>query len=214
MRVTLSLSGRAGSAKLRGRVDAGLAAPGEIRLEGRAPFGRPVFVLVARDSSSAMLWLPRDNRVLRDAPPAAIVEALAGVALGPDELRTALAGCGFGGAPPSDARAYGDWVAVDTSDGSTHYLRRAENRWRLLASTHGGLTIEYRDFAGARPTTVRMWRATAASSERSTDLTVKLSETELNVQLGPEVFQLDVPSEADPLTLEELRRAGPLGDGR
>jgi hypothetical protein len=45
-------------------------------------------------------------------------------------------------------------------------------------------------------------------------LTVKLSETELNVPLGPEVFQLDVPREADPLTLDELRRAGPLGDAR
>jgi hypothetical protein len=214
MRVTLSLSGRAGSAKLRGRVDAGLAAPGEIRLEGRAPFGRPVFILVARNSSSAMLWLPRDNRVLRGAPPAAIVEALTGVALGPDELRMALAGCGFGAAPPSDARAYGDWVAVDVTDGSTHYLRRADDRWRLFASTRDALTVEYRDFSGARPSTVRMWRSNAGSSERPTDLTVKLSETELNVPLGPEVFQLDVPREADPLTLDELRRAGPLGDAR
>jgi hypothetical protein len=214
MRVTLSLSGRAGSTKLRGRVDAGLAAPGEIRLEGRAPFGRPVFILVARDSSSAMLWLPRDNRVLREAPPAAIVEALAGVRLDPDELRMALAGCGLGAAPASDARAYGDWVAVDVADGSTHYLRRAGNRWRLVASTRDALTIEYRDFTGSRPSTVRMSRSSDGSTERPTDLTVKLSETELNVALGPEVFQLDVPPEADPLTLEELRRAGPLGDAR
>jgi hypothetical protein len=59
-----------------------------------------------------------------------------------------------------------------------------------------------------------MWRSNAGSSERPTDLTVKLSETELNVPLGPEVFQLDVPREADPLTLDELRRAGPLGDAR
>jgi outer membrane lipoprotein-sorting protein len=214
MSVTLSLSGRAGAAKLRGRVDAGLAAPDEIRLEGRAPFGRPVFILVARDASTAMLWLPRDNRVLREAPPAAIVEALAGVALGPDELRMALAGCGFGSAPASDARAYGDWVAVDVADGSTHYLRRSDSRWRLFASTHDALTIEYRDFTSSRPAIVRMSRTITGSSERQTDLTVKLSDVELNVPLGAEVFQLDVPPDADPLTLEELRRAGPLGEAR
>ena len=213
MRVTLSLSGRSGATKLRGRVDSGLA-PGEIRLEGRAPFGRPVFILVARDSSSATLWLPRDNRVLRDAPPAAIVEALAGVALGPDELRRALTGCGFGTASPTGARAYGDWIAVEAQDGSTHYLRRAADRWRLIASRQRTLSVEYRDFTSSRPDTVRMWRTVPNSSDRPTDLTVKLSDVELNVPLEPEVFRVDVPPDADPLTLEELRRAGPLGDAR
>lgn len=214
MRVTLSLSGRAGSTKLRGRVDAGLASPSEIRLEGRAPFGRPVFILVARDPATATLWLPRDNRVLRDAPPAAIVEALAGVALGPDELRSVLAGCGFGTAPPSDARAYGDVVAVDAADGSTHYLKRADNRWRLEASTHESLTVEYRDFASTRPATVRMSRTSPRATGNPTDLTVKLSEVELNVPLEADVFRVDVPPDAGPLTLDELRRAGPLGEGR
>ena len=214
MKATLSLSGRSGATKLRGRVDAGLSAPGEIRLEGRAPFGRPVFILVARDSSNATLWLPRDNRVLRGAPPAAIVEALAGVALGPDELRFALAGCGFGGGPPSEGRSHGDWVAVYTKDGPTHYLKRADNRWRLLASTRQPLTVEYGDFASSRPATVRMWRNEPNASGRPTDLTVKLTDVELNVTLEAEVFRLDVPPEADPLTLDELRRAGPLGEAR
>jgi outer membrane lipoprotein-sorting protein len=59
-----------------------------------------------------------------------------------------------------------------------------------------------------------MSRTIAGSSERQTDLTVKLSDVELNVPLGAEVFQLDVPPDADPLTLEELRRAGPLGEAR
>ncbi len=214
MRATLSLSGRAGTTKLRGRVDAGLAAPDEIRLEGRAPFGRPVFILVARDAANATLWLPRDNRVLRDAHPAAIVEALAGVALAPDELRSVLAGCGFGTAAPSDARAYGDWVAVNAADGATHYLKRADTRWRLLASTRDAIIVEYRDFLSSRPATLRMSSRAPKSGERPTDLTVKLSDVELNVPLEAEVFRVDVPPDADPLTLDELRRAGPLGDDR
>jgi hypothetical protein len=33
----------------------------------------------------------------------------------------------------------------------------------------------------------------------------------INVPLEPEVFAVDVPAGAEPLTIEELRRAGPLG---
>ena len=206
---TLSLSGRAGTQKLRGRVDAGFAAPSEVRLEGRAPFGRPVFILVARDETSATLVLPRDNRVLGDAAPAAIVEALAGVALAPAELRAAIAGCGFGGGA-ADGRIYGDWLAIDTP-GATHYLRRQDGRWRLVVSTRAPLAIEYRDFnAVGHPSTVRI-RTTAAADQSATDMTLKLSDVSTNVPLGPEVFALEVPEGADALTLDELRRAGPLG---
>jgi outer membrane lipoprotein-sorting protein len=213
MTATLSLSGRAGEQKLRGRVDAGFSAPGAARLEGRAPFGRPVFVLVARDDANAMLVLPRDNRVLRNAPAAAIVEALTGVKLDPDELRSAVAGCGFGGGSPSAGRAYGDdWIAVDAGE-VVHYLRRVDGRWRLAASTRGPLTVEYQDFLPDRPATIRMRTAPSSGKpEAQTDLTLKLSDVEINVPLGPEVFKEDVPAGADPLTIEELRRAGPLGD--
>lgn len=208
---TLSLSGRAGDQRLRGRVDAGFAAPSEARLEGRAPFGRPVFILVARDDSSATLFLPRDNRVLRDAPPAAIVEALAGVALDPRELRSAIAGCGFEGGASSDGRAHGDWIAVEAPD-ATHYLRRVDGQWRLMASTRGGLIVEYRDFTSGRPSTIRMrTSAPPAAPGARTDLTVRLSDVNINVPLEAEVFKQSIPDGADPLTLEELRRAGPLG---
>ena len=50
------------------RIVAGFAAPAQLRLEAPAPFGRPVFVLVAR-GQDATLVLYRDGRVLRGAPP-------------------------------------------------------------------------------------------------------------------------------------------------
>jgi outer membrane lipoprotein-sorting protein len=209
MTATLGLSGRAGKQGLRGRIDAGFAAPSGLRLEGRAPFGRPVFILAARSDANATLVLPRENRVLRDAPPAAIVEALAGVSLGPAELRSAIAGCGVNGAAPSGGTAYGAWVAIDVGEG-THYLRRIDDRWRLEASVRGPLTIEYRDFASNRPSTVRM-QTTGATGVR-TDLRVTLSDVNTNVPLEAEVFTVEIPPGADTLTLEELRRAGPLGD--
>ena len=207
---TLSLSGRAGTARLRGNVDAGFSAPGEVRLEGRAPFGRPAFILVAKEAGSATLLLPRDNRVLREAPAAAIVEALAGVSLDPDELRSAIAGCGFGGTP-SGGRSFGSNMLVLDLPGATHYLQRDQGRWRLVASARGPLTIEYRDFTSSRPGTVRIKSTSSAAPAASADLTMKLSDVNINVALDAEVFKVEIPPGADPLTLDELRRAGPLG---
>jgi outer membrane lipoprotein-sorting protein len=211
IKATLSLSGRAGDQRLRGRVDAGFAAPSAARLEGRAPFGRPIFILVARDDASATLVLPRDNRVLQNAPPAAIVEALAGVALGPGDLRAAITGCGFGPDAPTGAKAFGDWLALEGRNGA-HYLRRIDGRWSLMAATRGPLMIEYADFISGRPATVRIHTTSAAGAGPQTDLTVKLSEVSSNVPLEAEVFREEIPAGADPLTIEELRRSGPLGD--
>ena len=115
--VSMGMSGKAGDTKLRGRLDAGFEAPGRARLEGIPPIGKPVFVLVA-DGGKGTLVLTRQDRVLRDAPPDQIVEALAGVALGPDALRTAISGCGFGSAP-----AEGRWATFADCDGRTRDSR-------------------------------------------------------------------------------------------
>jgi hypothetical protein len=43
------------------------------------------------------------------------------------------------------------------------------------------------------------------------DITLRVSELEMNKPLDPAVFKLAIPDGAQPLTLEELRRAGPIG---
>ena len=63
----LRLSGRAGDEKLRGTLHAGFAAPASLRVEALAPFGQPFFILAGRDNRATLL-LPREDRVLRDAP--------------------------------------------------------------------------------------------------------------------------------------------------
>jgi hypothetical protein len=77
-----------------------------LRLEGVAPFGTPVFILVA-DGSRGTLLLSRDRRVVRDADVADILDALIGLRLGPDDLRAVLSGCVKAAAEPASARAYG-----------------------------------------------------------------------------------------------------------
>jgi hypothetical protein len=200
----MRLSGRAGTTKLRGTITAGLAAPADIVLDGHAPFGKSVFILMGR-TGKATLLLPRDNRVLTGEPPSAIVEALAGVALDPVELRSALAGCGLPAIVPTSGRAYGtDSAAVD-GDAVTVYLRRIEGRWRVDGATRGDLTVQYGDFKSGRAETVFVKTPVA-------DLVLRLSQVEINVPMDPRVFDLEIPKDAVPLTLEELRRAGPLGD--
>src|SRR5829696_2357478 len=88
----IALSGQAAGQRLRVRLIAGLAAPDRIRLEATAPFGPPLFILASAGEDTILL-LPRDDRVLRGEPPAAILEALAGIRVTPAALRRLLAGC-------------------------------------------------------------------------------------------------------------------------
>lgn len=202
---TLGLSGRAGDQRLRGSVDAGFAAPENVRLEMRAPLGRPVFILAA-DGPEATLYLPRDHRVLRNARASEVVEALVGLPLDGADLRAIVSGCGFGVAEPGAGRSYaGGWVVAETGDAQT-YLRQIDGRWRIAAATRSGLTIHYGEFAGGRASTLRL-QAPASKA----DVSARLSDVNVNVTLEPAVFTVDIPPDAEPLTVEELRRSGPLG---
>jgi outer membrane lipoprotein-sorting protein len=203
----LALSGRAGGQKVRGRLLGGFAEPGQVRLEAPAPFGRPVFILVIRDGV-ATLVLNREHRVVRDAPPVALVEALAGVPLGPDELRAAVDGCGLGIADVASGQTYpGGWARLEGSGGAL-WLRQVEGEWRIAAAVRGDLELRYDDYQSGRPATVRLRMTTAGAD---TDLTVRLTQVDINVPIDAAAFQVEIPEDAVPMTLEELRRGGPLG---
>jgi hypothetical protein len=208
MSASLSLSGRAGSNRLAARIDAGFAEPSRLRLEGypRVNFGgKPLFVLVA-NGEAATLVLSRDDRVLQGARPAAIVEALAGVALTPGELRALVSGCALGAAQPTAGRLFEKgWAAVDTP-AATLFLRQQDRQWRLVAARRGALTIEYSTFANGRPSNVHLYTSPGPGTAPA-DLTLRISQVEINTPLEDAVFQVEVPRTATPLTLEELRGA-------
>ena len=210
----LGLSGRAGDQRLRGRIHAGFAEPSAIRLEGVASIVGTVFILVSSDGDATLL-LPRDDRVVHDAPPEAIVEALAGVALTPAQLRAAVAGCGLGAGTPASGRTLSDeWATVEV-DGELTYLRRVDGRWRVGGATRGPIRIVYADFAGGLPGTVHIRsdsRTGAGDGRPVADITLRVSQLEINTALDPQAFEVKVPPSALPLSIEELRRAGPLGD--
>ena len=202
----MALSGKAGSTKLRGRVEAGFAAPGRLRLEGIAPFGRPVFILTA-DGARGTLVLPREEQVLRDAGVDRIVEALAGVPLDADALRTVVSGCGLQGDDgPTGGRVYSDGAAAVLFAGGTDYLRAGA----LVASSRGPVTVFYGDVANGRPSTARL--RVERDGRATADLTLRLSQVEINTTIDPNAFTPNLPAHPVAITLEELRRAGPLGD--
>jgi hypothetical protein len=208
---SLALSGKVGRTKMHGRIDAGFAEPASARLEGVAPFGRPVFVLVAV-GERATLVLPRDDRVLREARPEDIVDALAGIRLGPADLRAVVAGCGLNAAASAhDGRHFPDgWVAIDL-DRSTAFLRRVDSGWRIAAASAPHMTVHYERDRDGRPSVIRL---VTDPSTTASDLTLRVSEAEINVTLDPRAFTVQTPPRAEPITLAELRRAGPLGEGR
>ena len=204
LQAELGLSGRAAGQRMRGRVLAGLV-PGALRFEGVAPFGAPVFILVA-DGNRGTLLLSRERRVVRDAAPEEILEALIGIRLGADDLRALLGGCVRAAAESTGARAYGaDWLAVDLAAGGRVYLRRMGNAWRIVAGRYGGLEVDYAAFQADRPSRVVL---------RGADLNLGLSvsQVEVNGDLPrDQLVGLKIPDGVTPLSLEQLRKAGPLG---
>jgi hypothetical protein len=203
----LSLSGRAGTQRLRGRVVSGFERPASMRLEGVAPFGPPAFILVSR-AGSATLLLPRDNGVLRGAQPDQILGALTGVALGPGELQAILTGCVEAAPRATAGRIHANgWASIDLMGGSTLYLQRSGAAWQLRGARRAGWDIEYPEWQGALPRAVRL-RATTSST--TVDLTATVSQLETNRDLDAAAFEVTVPAGAVPITLDELRDAGPL----
>ena len=176
------------------------ASKGGTRSDGRSSSWRPA-AAAQRSTCRAT------TACCATSAPESIVEALVGVSLAPGELRSLVSGCGFGVAEPAGGREYsGGYVAVDTG-GPTTYLRREQNVWRVAAATRPPLTVLYSGFVNGRPATLRV----VSSGTPRADLTVRLSDVNINVPMDAAVFAVDVPAAAQPLTLDELRRAGPLG---
>jgi hypothetical protein len=204
----MGLRGRAGGRRLSGRLLAGFERPGSMRLEAVVPFGPPGFILATR-GKEAVLLLPRDERVVRGESSDEILGSLTGVALAPADLQAILTGCVVPDSKPTGGRMHANgWASIDLEGGATMYLQRAGS-WRIRAARRNGWNVDYPVWQGTFPQTIRL----QSQDERANvDMTATLSQIEVNVEVDPAAFTVDVPPNASPLTLEELRAAGPLGE--
>jgi len=158
--------------------------------------------------------------VLEHGRPVDVLEAIAGVPLDAAGLRLVVTGCAS--APDAaGVRSLGDLWRVAPDGADDIYLRRdpstssAPATWRLVATRHRspqangvGWRAEYGMFENNVPHAVRL----VSDPEGRFDLQLDLSQVELNVALGPEVFRLDAPKGVSPISLDELRVSGPLGE--
>lgn len=213
----LALSGRAGGERVRGRILTGLESGGAVRLEAVAPFGAPFFVLAGRNER-ATLVLPRERRVLKDTGVAEVLERLTGLTLGADDLRLILSGCLSDRTAPSDGRRWGgEWKAVTVGADRIAYLRIQNGQPVLTAADYGAWHVDYSAHAAGFPRVVRVRRAAGPGSlqpgaDTAIDITARIDQLEVNTQINPLAWVVDVPSDADPMTLDELRSIAPLAE--
>jgi len=211
MTAEIGVSGSVAGQRLRARILAAFKAP-SARLEAVAPFGSPLFIFVATGSDATLL-LPRDERVVPHADSAEVLQAIAGVKLSPSELLQTLTGCASPvnwGSPQGIGE---QWRTASGTGGSKIYLRRDAPAapWHVAAILFPGIGLqsdwraEYSQFQNGLPQAVRL----VAADRQRFDLALKLTQVETNVQLGPEVFRVDVPASARPMTIDELKDARP-----
>lgn len=204
----LGLSGTAGGRRIRGRAHIGVERPASLRLEGVAPFGPPAFILAARAGTGTLL-LPRDERVLRGTPPEDVLGALTGVSLNPADLQAVLTGCLIASGEPTGGRLHQNgWMSVHLPGEATLFLEPRGAGWQPRAGRRPGWQIEYAPWQGDFPQNVRLRSVNPAVS---VDLHVSVDQLETNITIDPAAFTIDVPPDARPITLAELRTAGPLG---
>jgi hypothetical protein len=212
----IAVSGSIGGSRVRGRLLAGLTPAGAVRLEAVAPVGQPVFVLtngMGFVQPGANLLLPRDNRVLQRGQFDTVLEAVTGIPLDAPVLFSVLTGCAPGSFLGGNALG-DDWRLVSVLPGGQYdvYVHRGQNgSWRLVATLRrggdSGWRVEYANFQEGLPRQIRLVSARAGAF----DLQMNLSQVELNPTLGPEVFTIQIPASATPISLDELKTSGPLG---
>jgi hypothetical protein len=210
MSPVIALRGSVGEQRLRADLIAGLASPASAHLEAVA-VGRAFFTFVAQQDDATLL-LQQDKRVLEHGRSADVLEALAGVPLDPAALRMVLTGCPtLAVNSAAGGQLQDNWRVVTDADGLVYLHRTQRNApWRLVTATHTGTSVpwraEYRDFVNNLPQSIRL----KSDDGKRFDLKLTLKELDINVPIDPEAFRLQIPPGVTPITLDELRRSGPL----
>ena len=207
----VAAGGNVGGQRFRARLSVGVAAPASARLEAVAPFGPPIFILVATDDDATLL-LPREERVLQHGRPAEVLDAVAGVPLSASDLHAVLTGCAPAVQQPEGRELGADWRVVTDSAGDALYLHRAGGAqpWQLVAVIRRAWRVDYRDHLNGLPRTMRITSvAGGRDAGAAFDLQLALSQVDTNVPLGADVFRVEIPRTAQPITLDELRHARP-----
>jgi hypothetical protein len=155
--------------------------------------------------------MQRDNQVVREPKAGDILGALTGISLSPAELLAILTGCVVPEPQATGGRSHqGGWASIDLGTRATVYLQRAGTGWRLRAARRGDWQVEYVEWPDAAPLPTKVQLVT--TQPVMVDLRATLAQTEPNVNLPDSTFTIAVPANAETISLDDIRRAGPLRD--
>ena len=202
---TIHVHGHAGPDRLNATMIGLVTGADEISLTVPVIFGAPAFVL-GGTATTATLWLPHDHRVVV-ARADEIVEALTGLRLTPRALLAIFTGC-VGQSQTMVESARYDRLGAITSDDARVFVERDAGGWHITRGVTAGLIVEYRDIQAEWPRSLRV--TTPPDRTPAVDLTMTLEQIEVNVTHPPRDFVVSYARDAVPMTLEDLRAAGPL----
>jgi hypothetical protein len=205
---SLRLSGRSADQRLPGvGAIVALTAQGSIFLQ-IVGGNRPVLTL-AGTADQATYFLHEDHRVVT-ARAGEIVETIVGVPISPEQLLAILSGCAVRQFDVQRAARFGKRLAVTTADGQV-FLERRTGPWETAAAIVGHLTVQFARKDSRFPTSLRL-DATPPGGPGSWINISAIDQLDINTDLAPAVFAPPAAAaSAAPMTLEELRAAGPFG---
>ena len=88
------------------------------------------------------------------------------------------------------------------------YLRAMQGRPTVVAADYGPWHVDYSQHMGGFPRVVRVRRA----GDATIDITARVEQLQVNTQIDPRAWSVEIPSGTDPMTLDELRSIAPLAD--
>lgn len=209
-RGAFGLTGQVGDRRIRGlasaRLNTALSSAGDIGLEATVS-GQLVFRL-GGNADNAVLLLRDPVRTVA-ARPDDILESLIGVKVGPERLLAIVAGCVTRDDVVGRAFRHDRLLEIVAGD-VTVYLEPAGASWRVRAGRFDDVLVDYGAIVDGTPRDVRIQSAAAGRPAVSLDLRVQVVQT--NATLDAALFRVNVPDDAAPISLDELRRTGPLGE--
>jgi hypothetical protein len=209
-RSEFALTGRIGDRRIRGlasaRLFTALAANGNIGLEATVS-GQLLFRLGGAADEATLLL--RDQNRVATARPSDILDALIGVPIEPARLLAIVSGCVTTTASIDRAVRYDGILEIATSD-ATVYLAPAAAGWQARAGRFGNVTVDYFTFERGLPRDLRI--ATTGTTGPAVTLDLGVRTVRTNDVLDPALFRVTIPDGATPISIDELRRVGPLAD--
>jgi hypothetical protein len=171
--------------------------PDRLRVELLGAFGSTRWIAVTSDGE-ILVWFPSRREYLRDNRIDAVVGALLGIALSPEEVMAAFTGVGL----PLEGRSVVGGVREDDAtridvDGASIELDEMQVRW-----------AKGDDYRVVYPT---RWKAAGRQVPdrleiRANELeaTINIEDLDVNVLLHPRAFDIEMPEDARRLGLHQI----------